>query len=71
MKKKLDIPRGVLNYILNSVFHGASIPASCRLAGVKLRVLRQYRRTHGIYDKRLRKLREPYSLLHTLFKKDK
>ena len=62
MKKKVKINEQVLDYILNSVWHGCPIYAAARLAMVKPRDLRKYRKTHKIYDTRLRKLRAPYTL---------
>jgi len=62
MRKKVEINRTAQDYIMYSVWRGCPIPAAARSAGVKLRDLRRYRKTHKIYDTRLRKLREPYTL---------
>lgn len=69
--KKVKIQAGALNYILNAVWHGASIFAACRIAGVKSRELRRYRKIYKSYDAKLKKFREPYAFKHKLFKEYK
>ena len=68
MKKKPEIRKAIRDRVMNYVWKGAPIRAAAKLSGVKPQILRQYRRTHGIYDTRLRKLRSKYSLFHKLIK---
>ena len=65
MKEKVVIKRGIQGPIMNAIWHGAPFRAAAKIAGIRPKTLRRYRRMHKIYDTRLKKLREPY----TLFKK--
>ena len=58
MKRKVEIKRAIQGQILNAVWHGAAFWEAAKLAGIRPRVLRKYRKAHRDFDVRLRKLRE-------------
>ena len=66
MKKnvKVEIRKAIRDLVMNYVWKGAPIRAAAKLSGIEPKLLRQYRKTHGIFDTRLQKLREEFRAKH-------
>ena len=58
MKEKVELRKGLRDQIMNYVWRGTSARVAAKLAGIRPKTLRQYRKTHGIFDTRLQKLWE-------------